>query len=166
VVSACLLSAGCRWDADIKSYPHVIELIKWAAIVPVCPEMGAGMGVPRDPIRLVRRHDGTRLIQPSTGRDLTGEMASFRNNFLNRSLSAVAFIMKSRSPSCAVRDADLFDSADAVVPMGKGPGAFTAGLETAFDGIKPVVTDERALLDETWRKRFMEILFEKQRDIT
>ena len=75
--------------------PHV-------EFLPVCPEVEIGLGVPRDPIRLVRvrKDDEPSLIQPSSGLDLTAKMLDFAREFLAGLEGSVeGFILKSRSPS-------------------------------------------------------------------
>ena len=53
VVSKCLLGECCRYDGKIISAPWIQELAAQVRFVPVCPEVGIGLPVPRDPIRLV-----------------------------------------------------------------------------------------------------------------
>ena len=48
----------------------VESLKKYAEIHPVCPEVGIGLGVPRDPIRVVDADNGLELFQPATGKKL------------------------------------------------------------------------------------------------
>lgn len=120
----------------------------------VCPEMDIGLGVPRDPIRI--RHDGKKhiLVQPATGRDLTAEMAQFCDEFL-RTLDPDrldGFILKSRSPSCALTDAKIYgDAGD--FPTGTGPGFFGATVLRRFP--RHAVIDEEQLADPEKRRDFM-----------
>ena len=47
LVSACLIGARCRYDGASK--PAKIDR-EAHALLPVCPEMMAGLGMPRPPI--------------------------------------------------------------------------------------------------------------------
>lgn len=100
VLSRCLELDACRYNAVSIRAPLVPALDPWLELVPVCPEVEVGLGVPRDPIRLVREGSGTRLLQPSTGRDLTQEMAAFSDRFLGGLDYVDGFLLKARSPSC------------------------------------------------------------------
>ena len=108
VVSACLLGEPCRYDGKMISAPWIQELAAVVRFVPVCPETGIGLDVPRPPIRLVETERGIRLIETMTGRDLTRKMRSFCRTFLAEHKSD-GFILKARSPSCAVSDATVYD---------------------------------------------------------
>jgi uncharacterized protein YbbK (DUF523 family) len=61
-VSACLLGEQVRYDGGHKRNAFLLEeLALHVRFVPVCPEVGIGLGVPRESIRLVRRGDRIRL---------------------------------------------------------------------------------------------------------
>jgi len=76
VSSKCLEFEACRYNGVMIPDPFVRKLIPLADFLPVCPEMEIGLGVPRDPIRVVSEKGGLRLIQPSTGLDCTEKMLS------------------------------------------------------------------------------------------
>ena len=77
VISKCITFAAVRWDSTIIASEFVEKLKPYVEFVPVCPEVEIGLGVPRNPIRLVSRNGDIRLIQPSTGLDLTEKMEEF-----------------------------------------------------------------------------------------
>ena len=61
-VSACLLGEQVRHDGGHKRNAFLLEeLAPHVRFVPVCPEVGIGLGAPRESIRLVRRDDRIRL---------------------------------------------------------------------------------------------------------
>ncbi|HTM19379.1 MAG TPA: DUF523 domain-containing protein, partial [Kofleriaceae bacterium] len=74
-----------------------------AELVPVCPEVELGLGVPREKIHLLDLGGRTRLVSDS-GRDLTDDMSAFAQARLLRTDVATVdgWIFKSRSPSCDV----------------------------------------------------------------
>lgn len=90
VVSRCLELAACRYDGATIRAPLVRRLAPFVELVPVCPEVEIGLGVPRDPVRLVTLPGGPdcpRMVQPSTGRDLTDAMTGFSRAFLTPGIS-------------------------------------------------------------------------------
>ena len=142
VISRCIDFDSCRYDGKVIHASLREKLEPLVDLRPVCPELEIGLGVPRDPVRLERRPDGVHMVQPSTGRDLTRAMRAFSARFLE-SLEAVdGFILKSRSPSCAVRDYD------------DGPGLFAARVLERFPDA--VVEDEARLANDELRREFLD----------
>ena len=108
--------------------------------VPVCPEAGIGLPVPRDPITLIETSDGIRLIQTMTGKDLTSKMRSFCRQFL-AAQKPDGFILKARSPSCAVRDAAVYDDGGELMEETRA-GLFARAVLDRFPML-PVEDEER-----------------------
>ena len=100
VVSQCLGFAAVRYNGQMLQDGFVKALADHVQFVQVCPEVGIGLGVPRDPIRIVSDKNGRRLVQPASGRDLTTDMTRFSDGFLSGAGPVDGFILKSRSPSC------------------------------------------------------------------
>ena len=69
-ISSCLLGEKVRFDGGHKQDPFLTgtfgRFVEW---VPVCPEVEAGLGTPREAMRLVRTQDGIRLLTVKTARD-------------------------------------------------------------------------------------------------
>ena len=52
-----------RYDGDHRAAPDLISaLAAEFALEPICPEVGAGLGVPRPPVNLVRTGRGERAL--------------------------------------------------------------------------------------------------------
>jgi len=80
-ISRCLLGEDVRYDGSNKLSSAVAHLTPFVEWIPVCPEVEVGMGVPREPIQLVRLADGVssghefvRLKGVHTGEDWTERM--------------------------------------------------------------------------------------------
>lgn len=147
-----------RYNGQIIPDPFVQRLAAHCEPVVVCPEVEIGLGVPRPPIRLVRS-DGPRpaLVQPETGRDVTGSMAEFSARFLGALRDVDGFVLKSRSPSCGFRDAKVFATADGPGPVDRDAGAFASEVEARFP--TAALEDEAGLGDDALRERFLTLLF-------
>ena len=52
LVSACLLGEACRYDGKSKGSSPVMRALEGKEVVPVCPETGSGLGVPRPAVEL------------------------------------------------------------------------------------------------------------------
>jgi len=156
VVSRCLLGERCRYDGKLVSAPAVLRLGKRVTFVPVCPETGIGLPVPRDPIRLVKTNRGIRLVQTRTGADLTAKMRFFCRQFLT-GLEVDGFTLKARSPSCAVRDAAVEDD-DGEPTEETRAGLFAATVLDRFPMLP--VEDEERLAEPAVMSRFVGRLFD------
>jgi uncharacterized protein YbgA (DUF1722 family)/uncharacterized protein YbbK (DUF523 family) len=76
-VSRCLGFEACRYNGAVIEDRLVALLADYCDIVTACPEKDTGLGIPRDPLRLVRVGPETRMIQPATGRDHTAVMMAY-----------------------------------------------------------------------------------------
>lgn len=158
VVSECLELSAVRYNAQAIRAPIVKELAAHVDLVPVCPEVGIGLGVPRDPIRLVQIEAGVGLYQPSTDRWLTDGMAGFADGFLSRVGVVDGFLLKSRSPSCGIKDVKVYGGAGpGASPSGKAAGLFAAAVLERFGGHP--VEDEGRLTNRRIREHWLTRVF-------
>jgi uncharacterized protein YbgA (DUF1722 family)/uncharacterized protein YbbK (DUF523 family) len=157
VVSQCLGFAAVRYNGALLHDDFVRMLAQHVRVVPVCPEVAIGLGVPRDPIRLVASGDSVRLVQPSTGRDLTAPMREFAESFLDQAGEVDGFILKSRSPSCGLKDAKVHAQAANSPVAGKSAGLFAQAVLRRFPGA--AIEDEGRLTNARLRHHFLVRLF-------
>jgi len=157
VVSKCLGFAACRYNGLSISSDVVKALMPHVDFVPVCAEVEIGLGVPREPIRVVSGPNGLRLLQPSTGADVTDRMTGFAASFLDSLAIVDGFILKSRSPSCGVRDVKVFRGVEKEAAVGKGSGFFGAAVVEKFPGHP--VEDEGRLMNFRIREHFLTSLY-------
>jgi uncharacterized protein YbgA (DUF1722 family)/uncharacterized protein YbbK (DUF523 family) len=153
VISRCIDFDACRYNGQVIRASLREELEPHMELRPICPELEIGLGVPRDPVRLVRAKRGPRMVQPSTDRDLTQPMERFSNRYLAGVQDADGFILKSRSPSCAVRNAKVFHSDSEDAGHDSGPGLFTARVLQRFP--HAAIEDEGRLNDLRLRDHFL-----------
>jgi uncharacterized protein YbgA (DUF1722 family)/uncharacterized protein YbbK (DUF523 family) len=161
VSSKCLEFEACRYNGARITSDEVRQLFPHADFLPICPEVEIGLGIPRSPIRIVDSGN-RRLVQPETGRDLTGDMNAFLENFLGPMETAGpggidGFILKYRSPSCGLKNVKVYAEAGATSPAGKGSGFFGAAVMERFKGL--AVEDEGRLKDYRIREAFLTKLF-------
>jgi uncharacterized protein YbbK (DUF523 family) len=153
VISRCIDFDSCRYDGQVIRASLREELEPHVDFVPICPELEIGLGVPRDPVRLVRRSGAAHMVQPATGRDLTAKMESFSRDFLSGLGTVDGFILKARSPSCGVRDAKVFHTDDEGAAFDSGPGLFAAQVLERFP--QAAVEDEAGMNDLGRRHHFL-----------
>ncbi len=157
VLSRCLELEKVRYNGEKIAYDFVRELEPFVDLVPICPEVEIGLGVPRDPIRLVEKGAVLRLHQPSTGRDLTEEMDAFSRAFLSGLPPVDGFLLKNRSPSCGISDVKVHLPGGGLSASGKRAGLFgRAVLERCGE---VAVEDEGRLRNFRIRDHFLTKLF-------
>jgi uncharacterized protein YbgA (DUF1722 family)/uncharacterized protein YbbK (DUF523 family) len=157
VTSKCFEFDACRYNGQMIPNNFVQKLEPFVKFVPVCPEVEIGLGVPRDPIRIVSKKGKRTLVQPTTGRDLTEPMESFSEKFLGSLGEVDGFILKSRSPSCGIRDAKEFPDAENEIATGKGGGFFAEKVLERFPGL--AIEDEGRLRNFRIREHFLTKLY-------
>jgi uncharacterized protein YbgA (DUF1722 family)/uncharacterized protein YbbK (DUF523 family) len=157
-ISACLLGEKVRYDGGHKLDPFLRDTLgRYVEYVPVCPEVGCGLPVPREAMRLVGDPSAPRLVTVKGGRDLTEQMTRWARRrveeLAREGLSG--FIFKARSPSSALSDAKVYNAGG--VPVARVPGLFARAFMERFP-LLPVEDDGR-LHDAVLRERFIESLF-------
>ena len=153
VVSKCLGFAPCRYDGAMISDELVRRLKEYVDFLPVCPEMEIGLGCPREPIRVVFAAGELRLIQPATGKDVTQAMQQFAEAFLGGVGQVDGFILKSRSPSCGIKDVKVFAGAEHETPQQLGRGFFGGAVLDRYPDL--AVEDEGRLSDFRLSEHFL-----------
>ena len=157
VFSQCLGFAACRYDGTMADGAAVDFLKPYVEARPVCPEIGISLGVPRAPIRLVQCADGRRLVEPSTGRNLTRTMQEFASSFLDGVSEVDGFVLKAHSPSCGLRDAKVYASPESLEHEKRSSGLFAARVLERFPHL-PATTEAR--LSRPWdRGHFLTRVF-------
>jgi uncharacterized protein YbgA (DUF1722 family)/uncharacterized protein YbbK (DUF523 family) len=157
VVSKCIEFESCRWNG-LKIASEVVKKLKdHVEFLPVCPEVEIGLGVPRDPIRIVADKRGRRLVQPATGRDVTDDMIRFAGRFLDSLDDIDGVILKSRSPSCGLKEVKLHPAADKPGGVGKGNGFFGQAVLDGFSDLP--IEDEGRLNNVRIREHFLTGIF-------
>ena len=157
VVSKCLGFEHCRYNGEIIDDPFVRRLRELVEFRPVCAEMEIGLGVPRDPIRVVLVHGEMRLVQPSTGKDFSEPMSEFCSRFLGGSGAVDGFLLKSRSPSCGTRDVKIYNETGNLMSAAQRQGFFGRAAMRRFG--EALVEDEGRLRNFLIRERFLTMLF-------
>jgi uncharacterized protein YbgA (DUF1722 family)/uncharacterized protein YbbK (DUF523 family) len=123
----------------------------------VCPEVEIGLGTPREAIHLVAGENGPRLIGNRTGRDHTDAMresAERRIDQLER-LDLSGYVLKSKSPSCALFRIPVYG--DNGTPIERGRGVFAEALVRRLPLLP--VEDEGRLNDPRLRESFFTRVF-------
>ncbi len=157
-ISRCLLGDEVRYDGGHKRDRFLTDVLgRYVEWVPVCPEVEAGLGTPREAMRLVGDPKKPRLITIKTERDMTTPLVVFTGRKLDelgdRDLSG--FVFKKDSPSCGIERVRIINQHG--MPSRNGVGLFAQAFTERF----PLVPteDEGRLCDAAIRDNFIERVF-------
>lgn len=161
-VSSCLLGKAVRYDGGHKRDRFVTDLLgNFVEWVPVCPEVEAGLGVPRPALRLIREGESLRLVEIASGRDHTRHMERYASRRVRalRGLELRGYVLKKDSPSCGMTRVKVY--AERGMPKREGRGLYGAALLEAFPSLP--VEEEGRLNDPGLRENFVERVFAYRR---
>ncbi|MDX1359680.1 MAG: DUF523 domain-containing protein, partial [Clostridia bacterium] len=105
----------------------VRSLMVHVNFLPLCPEMEIGLPSPRESLRLINSGNDIRLKSYIKGIDYTGEMIGYAQNMEEKisTFKPDGFILKSRSPSCGIKDVKVYASIGKAPPLNfKSSGIF------------------------------------------
>ncbi|MDO5010185.1 MAG: DUF1722 domain-containing protein [Intestinibacter bartlettii] len=157
IISKCLNSEKCRYNGQIYDDKVISLLRKYVDLETVCPETGIGLKVPRNPIRIEKHDDKYKLIEPSSNMDYTSQMTEFAEEFLNNIEDVDGFVLKSRSPSCGIKDVKIYPKSQKCSISKKGQGVFGAKVVEKYSNIP--IEDEGRLKNYNIRDEFLTKIF-------
>ena len=157
-VSRCLLGDEVRYDGGHKHDRFLTDVLgRYVEWVPVCPEVEAGLGTPREPMRLVGDPQNPRLVTIQSRIDHTRALETISTNRLDelKRLDLSGYVFKTGSPSCGIEHVRLYNKHG--VPSRKGTGLFAQAFIEQFPLIP--VEEEGRLCDPALRENFIERVF-------
>ncbi len=160
-VSACVIGEKVRFDSGHKrSFFVAEELSDFLDFIPVCPEVGIGLSIPRPAIRLFEDEKGIRLVDTKdVNIDHTAKMKAFSENKINQlaKMDLCGYIVCAKSPTCGMERVKVYQNTKQVASKKTGVGLFTQHLLTTLPWL-PVEEDGR-LNDPILRENFVFRLF-------
>lgn len=160
-ISSCLLGQKVRYDGGDKHDAFINgTLARFFEFVPICPEVAIGLGVPREPIRLVGDPAQPRAVGVRNEElDVTGRLTDFSRYMAHELAGAISgYILKSKSPSCGMERVRLYRNG---VPSKQGVGLYARELMRE-QPLLPV-EEEGRLGDPVLRENFIERVFAYRR---
>ena len=139
-VSQCLLGDAVRYDGKSKTNQIVLEqLSQLFELIPVCPEVEAGLSIPRPPVQLTGSIKNPKLSgRDDRSIDVTNIMQQYCETKPAELKHLSGFIFKSRSPSCGLNSTPVYIDGHCVTNNERG--IFAKHLCQAYPHI-PVIED-------------------------
>ena len=129
-VSACLLGKNCRYDGKNKLDEALVEELQECEVIPFCPEE-AILGTPRETIDLIEG----RAIGNESGTDYTKALKKEAHIFCLQHPDIDEIYFKSKSPSCGLCSARVYDKARNLV-SDSATGVFATELKKWYKNAK------------------------------
>lgn len=100
IVSACLLGRNCKYNGGNNLDAQVVKFVEGREVIPVCPEVLAGMGIPRTPIEI---RNGVVVDRNGIVVDkaIRAAVEQILEELKDQDIDCA--VLKSRSPTCGVR---------------------------------------------------------------
>lgn len=161
-ISRCLLGDEVRFDGGHKRDWFLTDILgRYVEWVPVCPEVEAGLGTPREAMRLVGDPHSPRLLTIKTGRDHTGAL----NHITKHRIAELkrpdlsGYVFKKNSPSCGIDQVHIYDKHGLFSQ--NGTGMYAKAFVEQFPLIP--VEEEGRFYDPAIRENFVERVFSYRR---
>ena len=157
-ISRCLLGEEVRFDGGHKRDNFLTEVLgRYVEWVPVCPEVEAGLGTPREAMKLVGDHQDPRLVTIKSGTDHTRALETMTTNRIEElnELDLSGYVFKKGSPSCGIERVRIYNEHEKLCR--NGVGLFARAFIEQFPLIP--VEEEGRLCDPTLRENFIERVF-------
>jgi len=157
-ISQCLLGDTVRYDGGHKRDAFLTDVlapfVEW---IPVCPEVEAGLGTPREAMHLAGDPDAPQLLTIRTHIDHTITLQVFSQRRVQelQESDLDGYIFKKNSPSCGVHRVKVYTEKGQ--PSKQGTGVFSAAFQKAFPLLP--VEEEGRLSDASIRENFIERIF-------
>lgn len=153
-ISACLMGEPVRYNGGHKRSRYCLEVLgERFAFEPFCPELEAGLGVPREPIRLVGALGETPRVRGTVdpSLDVTDKLAEVSRAFIERHRHLRGFILMKGSPSCGLERVKVYHHNG--MPSHADSGAFVRELRCHFPALP--LEEEARMNDAVLRENFI-----------
>lgn len=168
-VSGCNFGAPYRYNRRGWDRVKLLEREQGDFIWhPVCPEVSAGLGVPREPIRIVGGNGidvwrGTAKVINRKGQDVTEQLkdACQLSMAMLKDAGAIGYVFMEGSPTCGVYRTSLKNKR-----LGHPPGVFGALLLEEGFFLIPSLELESPLRWWDWRRRLHAFAWVRKQQIT
>ena len=157
-ISRCLLGDEVRFDGGHKRDGFLTDVLgHYVEWIPVCPEVEAGLGMPREAMRLIGDLHHPRLVTIKSGIDHTRAVETMTENRIKEleELDLSGYVFKKGSPSCGIERVRIYNEQG--MPNRNGVGLFARAFIEQFPLIP--VEEEGRLCDAPLRENFIERVF-------
>jgi uncharacterized protein YbgA (DUF1722 family)/uncharacterized protein YbbK (DUF523 family) len=156
-ISSCLLGQQVRFDGGHKKDGWITgPLAAFFDFLPVCPEVGIGLGIPRPTIHLVGDPERPRAVgSRDASLDVTVRLEDFAKAQLPQLAGISGYILKGKSPSCGMARVPV--TSEKGMPAKVGVGIYARVIMERMPLLP--VEEEGRLNDPVLRENFVTRVF-------
>jgi len=149
-ISSCLLGEEVRYDGGHKHNGYITgTLARYFEMIPFCPEVAIGLGVPRPPIRLMNKGGEVRVVGvDDPALDVTDGLVAYGQTVAGRLNDVSGYIFKRGSPSCGMERVRIYPEKG--MPVDSGAGLYAQTLMRALP-LLPENFIERVFVYHRWQ---------------
>jgi len=155
-ISSCLLGDEVRYNGGHKRDAYIDRTLgRYFDFRLFCPEVEIGLGVPRTPIRLIRRQGDIACVNvedPSI--DHTAALRDCADEQQHWQSRLCGYILKRASPSCGMERVKVYENGQ---PRPDGAGIYAARMMDNFPELP--VEEEGRLGDPVLRENFIQRVY-------
>ncbi len=157
-IGGCLLGQPVRYTGGHKKSSEPLQQMQQVMdLVGFCPEVAIGLGVPRDPIRLVASADEIKAMDSDKQQqNYTQPLQNYAGAVLDKHPDLAGYILVKGSPSCGYERVKLYNEQGTNLPS-RGVGIYAQQL-MHNDPLLPVEEDGR-LHDTALRENFIRRIY-------
>lgn len=162
-VSACIIGELVRYTGTHAQDEMLMrDLAPHVDLIPMCPEVEAGLGAPRESLHLEGAPAAPRLVARGSGLDQTPRLRAWSRARARAidDLRLDGFVLKKGSPSCGMERVRVYRKPD-TRPTYDGIGVFARELMARFPTL--AVEEEGRLHDAGLREHFVTRIFASAR---
>ena len=155
-ISSCLMGQKVRFDSGHKRNAYINNVLaNYFEFTSYCPEVDIGLGIPREPIRLVEIDAQVRCVGTrNTDLDVTDALYESADKQIDWHQQLCGYILKKDSPSCGMERVRLYKGE---IPERVGSGIYARRLMQNFPQLP--VEEEGRLEDSLLRENFIQRVY-------
>ncbi len=159
-ISSCLLGHQVRYDGAHKYHSYIERTLgQYFQFRAFCPEVEAGLGIPRPAVQLREiEHEIRVLGVKDRSLDVTEALMEVGNKQRAWLKGLCGYILKKDSPSCGMERVKIYQHD---IPARTGTGVFAAFLQQQFPTLP--IEEEGRLGDPALRENFIQRVFVRYR---
>ncbi|MBR9829328.1 MAG: DUF1722 domain-containing protein [Oceanospirillales bacterium] len=157
-ISACLTGQKVRYNGGHKQSRYCLNVLDDCfEFEPFCPEVAIGLGIPREPIRLMGPEGEHPRAVGTTDPDMdvTDDLMRVGEDFAERHRHLRGFILMKGSPSCGMERVKVYHSNG--IPHHADQGVFVRALRQCNPNLP--LEEEARLNDAVLRENFITRVF-------
>lgn len=159
-ISSCLLGNLVRYDGAHKYHSYIERTLgQYFEFRPFCPEVEAGLGIPRPAVQLREFNTQIRVVGVKDhGLDVTEALSSVGPRQDDWLKDLCGYILKKDSPSCGMERVKIYKND---IPARQGVGVFAHHLQSRWPALP--IEEEGRLGDPNLRENFIQRVFVRRR---